>query len=717
VDGSSTPQRIRYAALCGGGSGATPPPPASYSVSASVTGLAGSGLTLTNNGGGAIAVSGNGIVTIAASVAATAAYLVVVTVQPSTPSQTCSVTNGSGTVGNSNVSNIGVTCATNNYAVGGSVSNLLGSGLAVANSGGSTLAISGPSYSYTLASGSLFNFTFVSQPSNPAQTCSFSGSASASGTVGGSDNTTVGIQCITTVATGTPISIDDTVAGGANTKLNLGTNQLYSVDGQTTPVPTAAQRLVQLAPSLVRMHIHAVGGDLPTAAQTVQLCPTPTDTSCHRVPWSFVNLDFLVADVFAAKAVPLMNVALPPPWMWTITDATTTPNATAYVTDENDPTHPFAMFAGYMRSLVEYYNLGSTTVTEADGSTHTLTNPSGTSHRIVWWELLNEPSISSPANPYQPVGPYPATPAFTQAQYMTMWNAVTVAMLAADPTIKLVGPALPYIAVNSPNGGAGDYISPLLSQARKPDAISFHGYSVVSNESTDLQEFAGTPSGGLGLAGIVGGLHHVQAQMSSLTDTSIPIWLDEFGFGGMGVTDPYLRPTHAFGSAYTAAAFALLSQEPQLTILANFSFSLQSLPDLSLLNPAANHQPVLLYWLYQAVGVNFPAGQTILPYTGYAPFSPSAPDLAIYATRAGDGSVSVLLSNVMPASPADKGGLGVARDVQLTLKSGPFAHITLTAVDATTPLDSGPVVTSLPSGNTATVHLPGYGVAIVRFAH
>src|SRR5471032_2307032 len=82
----------------GGGSAAPPPPPpppaATFTVTATVTGLTGSGLTLLDNGGDSKAVTANGSVTFATALSNAATYAVTVGTQPSTPAQTCTVTNG-----------------------------------------------------------------------------------------------------------------------------------------------------------------------------------------------------------------------------------------------------------------------------------------------------------------------------------------------------------------------------------------------------------------------------------------------------------------------------------------------------------------------------------------------------------------------------------------------------------------------------------------------
>ena len=95
---------------------ATPPPPAppatTYTVSGSVTGLTGTGLTLRLNATESKAISADGPFTFATALNSGATYTVDTTAQPSSPTQNCALTNGSGTIASSNVTNVTVTCTT-----------------------------------------------------------------------------------------------------------------------------------------------------------------------------------------------------------------------------------------------------------------------------------------------------------------------------------------------------------------------------------------------------------------------------------------------------------------------------------------------------------------------------------------------------------------------------------------------------------------------------
>ena len=71
------------------------PPPTTYTIGGTISGLSGTGLVLQDNGGDNLQVgSTQTTFTFATAVASGAAYAVTVLTQPSSPAQTCTVTNG-----------------------------------------------------------------------------------------------------------------------------------------------------------------------------------------------------------------------------------------------------------------------------------------------------------------------------------------------------------------------------------------------------------------------------------------------------------------------------------------------------------------------------------------------------------------------------------------------------------------------------------------------
>jgi len=80
-------------------------------IGGTVTGLTGTGLVLLDNGGDSLPVAQNGTFTFATALAAGTAYAVTVGTQPGSPTQSCTVTNGTGTTASTNITNVAVNCA------------------------------------------------------------------------------------------------------------------------------------------------------------------------------------------------------------------------------------------------------------------------------------------------------------------------------------------------------------------------------------------------------------------------------------------------------------------------------------------------------------------------------------------------------------------------------------------------------------------------------
>jgi len=84
-----------------------------YSIGGTVSGLVGSRLTLQNNGSPiAVEPTADGFQLLATFLSNGTAYDITVATQPTTPSQTCVVANGKGTIAGANVTDIKVTCTT-----------------------------------------------------------------------------------------------------------------------------------------------------------------------------------------------------------------------------------------------------------------------------------------------------------------------------------------------------------------------------------------------------------------------------------------------------------------------------------------------------------------------------------------------------------------------------------------------------------------------------
>jgi 6-phosphogluconolactonase (cycloisomerase 2 family) len=115
--------------------------PNPYVVGGSVTGLlSGNRAGLTNNGSNGITVLANGTFTFSPPSPSGSAYSVTVSQQPM--SQSCSVTNGVGSLAGDNASNIAVICSSLNYTVTANVFGLLpNTNLQLQDNGGDNLAV------------------------------------------------------------------------------------------------------------------------------------------------------------------------------------------------------------------------------------------------------------------------------------------------------------------------------------------------------------------------------------------------------------------------------------------------------------------------------------------------------------------------------------------------------------------------------------------------
>lgn len=172
-----------------------------YSVGGMISGLSGT-LVLRDNGGDDFSATGDGNFNFATQLSYNSTYNVTVATQPA--GQTCTVSNGSGTL-TDNVSNVSIDCVTNgggggggSYTISGVVNNLSLPGMVLQDNGGDDLTLGAPfpspgslPFIFTTPVSGAYSVTVSANP--PGQTCTVTsgGSGTATGNV-----TDVVIDCL-----------------------------------------------------------------------------------------------------------------------------------------------------------------------------------------------------------------------------------------------------------------------------------------------------------------------------------------------------------------------------------------------------------------------------------------------------------------------------------------------------------------------------------------
>ncbi len=160
-----------------------------FTTGGTISGLIGT-VVLQNNGADTDSISTDGVFTFPTPVAQGKPYAATVLTQP--VSQTCSVGNGTGTMGPANITDVAVVCSTNTFSIGGSISGLTGS-LIVLDNGGDAQTLSGSgtfTFATPVAQGSTYAVTVQTQPAT--QTCTV---ANGTGTAGAANVSSVTLTC------------------------------------------------------------------------------------------------------------------------------------------------------------------------------------------------------------------------------------------------------------------------------------------------------------------------------------------------------------------------------------------------------------------------------------------------------------------------------------------------------------------------------------------
>jgi len=271
----------------------------SYTVGGSVSGLSGSAVLKDNNGDN-LTVSANGSFTFATAVASGSPYSVSVFSHPA--SQSCSIASASGTISAANITNVFVTCATNTYTIGGTVTGLSGSVVLQDNGGNDNTLSTNGSFTFTnaIAYGNAYNATVLTQPSG--QTCTVTaGSGTTTATV-----TSVAVSCTNSAFTIAPPTAPTGAPADAGTAgtlpfltltfntTNASSNQNVTITGTgTTSVMTFSNPAYTLTGATGNTPIWSANtGKVYAAGNVVSYCSAGnqiTSSSADSVNMPFMN--------------------------------------------------------------------------------------------------------------------------------------------------------------------------------------------------------------------------------------------------------------------------------------------------------------------------------------------------------------------------------------------------------------------------------------------
>ena len=164
-----------------------------FTIGGTVNGLnSGASVTLLDNATDSLTIITNGTLTFKTPLATGATYNVTIATQPT--NETCTITNASGTVVSANITNVSVSCATNTFTIGGTVSGLnTGASVTLLDNATDSLTV-GTNGAFTfkiaLATGAAYSVTVSTQPTG--QTCTIT---NGTGTVASANITNVNVSC------------------------------------------------------------------------------------------------------------------------------------------------------------------------------------------------------------------------------------------------------------------------------------------------------------------------------------------------------------------------------------------------------------------------------------------------------------------------------------------------------------------------------------------
>lgn len=515
--------------------------------------------------------------------------------------------------------------------------------------------------------------TFVASESSPAGTYTPTISVSSAGQTASVPFTLV----VAVVATVSKV-VDTTLGVNGKLKQPMSTSFQVAEWNQGYFATSAAAREAMVA-NLTPQHIR-----LQPVSQAIPMKANSGAAS----DWDFTLLDQTVQPVLAlGDHSPEFQIAIAPTWMLDSHG-------------DLDVTNHLGDFAAYAANLVRYYNKGGFDA----GGTH-FQSPGTTP--ITWWGVFNEPDFNG----------------ITPSQYVAIYNAVVPAMLAVDPSIKLV--ALEFSGSTLGTGYPDDpqlYLPPFFATANaggvnaQMDAVAMHFYGACDQLKTDAEMFDAVPQ-------YVAVESYIEQLVKTRSDLAlVPVWLTENNVdadyadsNGMSncnpaqvfVPDP--RGTSAYFAAWRPYVFSQFGKAGNQAL-----YQWTHLGDTQYGEVDANGNAYLSYWVDKTLA-NFYPSATASPGPDLLSLAiTDSSSIEVLATRNTNGTVVVMVVDRAVLSSTDDNGGGAPRTVVIdTSGVGSFSAASLLTVDAMTNLTNGPAGVSVTTASRISFALSGYGVAFL----
>ena len=474
-------------------------------------------------------------------------------------------------------------------------------------------------------------------------------------------------------------TVDTTL--GVNGKLAQFMSTSFQIGSWTTDYfgsgTQASQRestLTQLGPQHIRVQV--VDGGVPMVADT----GASTD-------WNFNLIDTTLQPVLAsADHSPELQIGTAPAWM-------------CFSNGQLDVADHVNDFAAFMANMVRYYNKGGFTY----GGVH-FQSPSGTP--ITWWGIFNEFNGNG----------------LSAADYVKLYNTVVPAMLAVDPTIKLS--ALEFSDYGLGTGDGGDpmvYFPPFIAGATaQVNVVSTHFYSTCNQKDTDATLMNSVP-------GFAANVQYFYQQLKSQPSMAgVPVWVTEnnvnadFNNGsGMSTCNPGqpfitdTRGTSAFFAAWRPYVFAQLGKAGNQAL-----YQWDYTADQQYGEVDGSGNTFLSYWVDKTLGSVYPPLSSSTAPDILSTDVTETSTIEVLATKAADGSVTIMVANHAVNAAGDNNGTGAPRTIVvetdgLGTAASAFSSATLLTIDATTSATNGPAAMSIAPDWRQPITLNGYGVAFL----